>query len=82
MCKVTQNYNVGLKPQQMCQIPSEMDVYWTDLEFISSFSHHALLSCVRLVLSSFGGFSSQTWGETSRVSVRIYLGFQRMFDQL
>ena len=51
----------------MCHTPSQMDTNWTNLEVISSSTHHTLLSCVWLVLSLFGGFSSHKCGTTTRV---------------
>ena len=42
MCKVGQNCNVGLEPQQMCHTPSQMDIYRSTLEVIFTITHHIL----------------------------------------
>ena len=46
MCKVGQNCNVGLEPQQMCHTSSQMDIYRSTLEVIFTITHHTFFSLV------------------------------------
>ena len=80
MCKVGQNCNVGLEPQQLCHTPSQMNIYWTNLEviFIIHSSHTSLVS--DWFDHHLGGSSSLTRGKTQQGFFCSDLGFHCRFD--
>ena len=81
MCKVGQNWNVGLKPQQMCHTPSQMDIYWSMLEDIFIITHQIFSLCIWFFRSSLGVSSSPHVGKLQQRYFCFDQGFQRRFDQ-